>query len=391
MIVGETVLLFDDTTRTDSSPAKFTESSYIFLNRSNRPNVEEIRNLLEVWFSEYPLHERQKLKNTFMSSTYSEHLGAWWELYVFTLYRTLGYDVNIHPEVPDTNSGRRPDFLMSNEQTAFYVECTAVTPRSHSGEQDWSGQAWIYDAINEVNDPNFFVALRVEKVGTMQPRISDITRPLRAWLSTLDPDDDSRADVPPLSVQAKDWELSFAAFPIAPEKRTGSSRLLGILPPGGAFVLNDVDVLHNALRDKGGRYGERLDKPLIVALASVTGFTDEEDVTDAVFGRKTIQHVQSSAGESAHLFRLRNGYWRPEIGNSPPRGARVSGVLFGRQLGYSTVASAFPKLWVNPWAYQPITTVEPFTVISAGADNEIKEVPGTGNASLFGLSASWPN
>jgi hypothetical protein len=379
--------LFDNATRIDESPAKFSESSYDFLNRSSWPDCEKIRDLMEAWFSVYSASDKQQLKNTFMSATYSEHLGAWWELYVFTLYRRLGYDVEVHPEIPDTSIEKRPDFLVYDDKTAFYVECTAVSPRSHSGEQDWSGDPWIYDSINEVNDPNFFVGLRIVKAGTQRPRVRDITGPLKEWLSALNPDDDSAADIPPLLLEVKDWVLSFTAYPIDPSKRTGTGRLLGILPPSGAFFINDVDVLHRALRDKGGRYGERLDKPFIVALASVTGFTEEEDVTDAVFGRKAVEYDR---GERARLVRLRNGYWRPVNGDKPARGARVSGVLFGQQLAYRTVATAFPKLWVNPWAHLPLTSTEPFTLISA-QDVEVSESPGTGSAALFGLPASWPN
>ncbi|WP_131809894.1 hypothetical protein [Mycolicibacterium elephantis] len=383
------VQLFDDIARIDATPARYTESSYDFLNRSAWPEVENIRNLLESWFSVYPASEKQKLKNEFMSATYSKHFGAWWELYIFAMYRALGYQVKVHPEIPNSSVDTRPDFLVLDGSTNFYVECTAVSPRSHSGEQNWSGQAWIYDAINEVNDPNFYIGLRVINAGTRQPRVSEITRPLRVWLAALDADA-CGSDIPAFRLNAKDWELSFSAYPIAPAKRTGTGRLLGILPPSGTFIVNDVDVLHSALRDKGGKYGGRLDKPLIVALASVTGFTDDEDVTDAVFGRKAIE-FSAAQQNSARLSRLKNGYWRPADGESPPRGARVSGVLFGQQMSYRTVASAFPKLWVNPWAHHRLTRTDPFAVVSVQRSGETLETPGTGSASLFGLPDSWPN
>lgn len=380
--------LFDDFIRVDASPAKFTESSFSFLNRANWPEAEAVRTLLETWFSTYPALEQQKLKNTFMNPTYSEHLGAWWELYVYTLYRTLGYAVEVHPDLPDTDSQKKPDFLVSNDQASFYVECTAVSPRSHSGEQSGSGQAWIYDAINEVDNPNFYVGLRIHQVGTQQPRVRNVRHQLTGWLSRLDPN--TSDEIPPLLLEVKDWKLSVTAYPIPPDKRTGNGRLLGILPSSGAFFMNDIDVLHDALRDKGGRYGERFDKPFIVALASATGFTEEEDVTDAVFGRKALQVIEGQ-DKSAHVLRLPNGYWRPAADDSPARGARVSGVLFGQRLNPYSVANAFPKLWLNPWAHHPLSTTEPFTVIAANDSGEIVEVPGTGGASVLGLPSSWPN
>ncbi len=380
--------LFEDFVRTDASPARFTESSFSFLNRASWPEVEAVRTLLEKWFSTYPVPMRQELKNRFTSLAYSEHLGAWWELYVYSLYQALGYSIEVHPDVPGTDSKRSPDFLVSNDRASFYVECTAVSPRSHSGEPSGSGQSWIYDAINEVDNPNFYVGLRILQAGTQQPRSSSVRRQLTQWLARLEPD--ASDEIPPFLMEVKDWKLDVTAYRIPRENRTGTGRLLGILPPSGAFFVNDVEVIHDALRDKGGRYGERLDKPLIVAIASVSGFTDEEHVTDAVFGRKTLR-ITEGQDRSVHLVRMSNGYWRPATDDSPPRGARVSGVLFGQRLAPYSVATAFPKLWLNPWAFRALTATEPFTTVARHDNGEIIEVPGTGGALVLGLASSWPN
>lgn len=99
-------------------------------------------------------------------------------------------------------------------------------------------------------NPNFYVGLRINQYGTQQPRQSEITRRLTEWLAGLDPNADPD-DLPALDISAKDWKLTVAAYPIPPEKRNGSGRLPGILPPSGAFFVNDSDVLHKALRDKG--------------------------------------------------------------------------------------------------------------------------------------------
>ena len=81
--------LFDSITRTDASPRRYTESIFDYLNRADRPDVERIRELVQAWFDDYPDDDKQKLENGFRESEHSEHLGAWWELYVFTLYRKL--------------------------------------------------------------------------------------------------------------------------------------------------------------------------------------------------------------------------------------------------------------------------------------------------------------
>jgi hypothetical protein len=285
------MMLFDDFSRTNASPAAYIESTFDYLNRADRPEVERIREVVEEWFQHYPDVEKVELATRFRNPEYSEHVGAWWELYVFTLYRKLGCQVEVHPKMPGSN--RRPDFLVSCGDTSFYVECTAVSPADNSGKPNLKGQHWIQDCINQVLDPNFWLGLRINQYGTQQPRQTDITRPLTDWLAGLDPNADPD-DLPALDIAAKDWKLTVTAYPIPPEKRTGNGRLLGILPPSGAFVMNDADVLHKALRDKGARYGDQPDKPLIVALISTTGFTEEADITDAVFGRRLSSSLRAN-------------------------------------------------------------------------------------------------
>jgi hypothetical protein len=46
----------------------------------------------------------------------------------------------------------------------------------------------------------------------------------------------------------------------------------------------------------------------VVALISTTAFTEEADITDAVFGRKALQFTQGEP-ESVVPVRLWNGYW----------------------------------------------------------------------------------
>lgn len=377
--------LFDKISRTDASPGRYTESTFEYLNRSARPEADRIRDLLDGWFAGYPDEHKRELKNRFQRPEYSEHLGAWWELYVFRLYRALGYSVDVHPKIP--GSTHRPDFLVYDSEGSFYVECTAVSPADHTGAPNLKAQHWIQDCINQVPNPNFHVGLRIEQFGKSQPRQTDITRPLSEWLATLDPYLPADA-LPPLEIQPKDWKITITAYPIPPEKRGDTGRLLGILPPSGAFFINDVEVVHKALRDKGARYGGQPDRPLVVALISSSGFTEEEDITDAVFGRKAVQY-SGNQPNSAKLMRQWNGYWRP---GPPRRGARVSAVLFGQRLNHWTVAAAFPKLWLNPWASRHLTATEPFSTFTLSQEaGPIQETEGAGAASMFGLPSNWPH
>src|SRR3977135_583087 len=99
--------LFDERDRSDSGPIRFSESTYQFLNRVDRPAWGRVRSLLDQWFRDYPDDSKAELRNGFMKSDEGQHTGAWWELYVYTLYRLLGYRIVVHPKIEGTKG--KPD------------------------------------------------------------------------------------------------------------------------------------------------------------------------------------------------------------------------------------------------------------------------------------------
>ncbi len=61
------------------------ESCYAFLNRSAHPRFAKAREVLEEWFQDYPTHNQEKLSKDFRSSIDQQHLGAFFELYCYSL------------------------------------------------------------------------------------------------------------------------------------------------------------------------------------------------------------------------------------------------------------------------------------------------------------------
>ena len=166
--------LFDDIKRADTSPALFSESSYQFVNRVAGAPWDKVRALLEAWFVEHPANATRDLYNRFTDIDDSQHLGAWWELYIASLFRLLGYDVAAHPTVE--GSKRQPDFLMSRGNTSFYVECTVASPGDGAGTR--GTPEWIYDCISDVENPDFLVGIHRIAQGTQRPKRVEVTRPI---------------------------------------------------------------------------------------------------------------------------------------------------------------------------------------------------------------------
>lgn len=120
----EQQMLFDDIIGTDPSPASDIKGSFHFLNRVAKPSWQRVRDLLEDWYAEYP-DDNDDLRNRFRESAGTQHYGAWWELYVYTLYRRLGYKVVTHHRTRDHTQagllGIRPQF-----ECACRVRCVLL-------------------------------------------------------------------------------------------------------------------------------------------------------------------------------------------------------------------------------------------------------------------------
>jgi len=180
--------LFDDYERNDYNPPLFSESTYTYLNRSADKRWSQTRDLLEGWFAEYPDEQKAKFRTDFSVSDQGQHLGAWWELYIYTLYRRIGYDnIEIHPELDDIPT--HPDYLVTSNDNSMYVECIVTSTSDAPITRNPGVEAAIYDAVNDITDTNFLVGLKFKKEGKQHPSRREIIAGIGNWLKKLNPDD----------------------------------------------------------------------------------------------------------------------------------------------------------------------------------------------------------
>lgn len=173
--------LFSDTRRSAGGPARFSESNFEFLDRVAGAHWDRVRSLIDEWFHRYPQDAKRDLYNRFVDPDEGQHVGAWWELYIANMFGHLGYEVAAHPAVE--GSKRRPDFLVTSEADAFYVECTVAGAGGTRGTA-----AWIFDCISDVETRDFLVGIEIIEQGTESPKRVEVTRPIAEWLAELDPD-----------------------------------------------------------------------------------------------------------------------------------------------------------------------------------------------------------
>jgi hypothetical protein len=235
------------------------------------------------------------------------------------------------------------------------------------------------------------VDIEIRRSAARRPKAREIVEPLENWLSSLDPDEvtDQIAAgmaVPQLVLNPGDWIIDYVAWPVEPEHRGEKGRLIGMYPMTGGFTSSEVVHYREIVSRKGGRYGQP-DKPLIVAVLNTSGFFDQNDVAEALFGSEVFEYIP---GQDTFMktVRRRDGYWRQ---GPPPRGARVSAILDGENLYPWRVSDHLPKLWINPWAEKPVTANLPFATFTAHDTGEVyQQESGTSAEAVLGLSADWP-
>src|SRR5574337_173766 len=160
--------LFDDTTRDDKGPASYSEPKFSYLNRSARPAFQEVRTVLEKWFSRYPEAHRKELRSRFRDSRDENHSSAFFELLLHELMQRLGCRVEIHPVLKGT--ARTPDFLLESENgERFYLEAAVASGEPQTVSSAKAISSRLHDILDRLDSPNFFIGWEVEQSAQDPP------------------------------------------------------------------------------------------------------------------------------------------------------------------------------------------------------------------------------
>lgn len=381
-------LLFDDVERVDPEPARPGEDSFAFLNRIDSPYWAKVRAELERWFSEFPPAHAADLRARFRSRLPDQHFSAWWELYLFRLFGSLGYEIEVHPEIDGSKT--HPDFRLTRGEDRFYLEAATVFSGIVEEGRHGERESWILGTLNEARSDNFFVGIEFDRVGTARPRKAEI-RPVEKWLGSLDPDQVAtehreHGDLPSFRLETRDWVIDLEAFPVKAEARGDPRhRLVGVGPISAGYV-NDMEMLEKTLRRKFRHYGP-LDLPFVVGVLGASSFLEREDVEQALFGRHAIQ-VRADPPFAYRSIRQSNGVW---MGPTGPTGRSVAAVLCASQLHPSICARVLPALWMNPWAERPLRSTLPFATGTANDEGRLTYGEASSSAAdILGLPPEWP-
>lgn len=353
--------VFDSIARTDEGPQLYAEPAFTYLNRSARPEIVEVRSTIEEWFGNYPIGEQKHLQDRLRSTVDHQHLSALFELLLHEMLIRLGCRVEVHPSVTK-NTDKRPDFMAtgpSGEQ--FILEATLATAKSKAEAAAQARINEVYDAINRLDSPDYFIGLSVKGAPQSPPSAKRMKAFLRARLKELDFDEVAGMhqsypeDLPVWTFEHDGWQIDFRPIPKSPNSRGKPGiRPIGLISHEYVYV-DSRTPLRQAIEEKAGRYGE-LGLPYLVAVNALDDYgVDNIDLMEALFGQEMwITSFNSEKPDDWTMTRNPDGVWTSHSG---PRYTRLSGVLFFSRFHPGMFKESEVKLIHNPWAKYPHRSV----------------------------------
>jgi hypothetical protein len=289
------MLLFEPSPALCGTRAKlYSESVHAYYRDSERPPMVAIRTLLEQWFAEVPASEQLDLAQRFRSKILRQHQSALFELYLHHLLVRSGFQVQFHPDVAETQN--HPDFLVLKDGTArFYLEAIAVG-NSTKEESEINRINQVYDTLNALESPDFYVSVRVEGAPASSPAGTKLRNDLKKWLATLNWGRDfgqlhQRGDRlhSCIRVEPRWLACDVRAIPKPPEVRGSEGvRAIGMTMDGKVRTLKLDRDLKEAVSKKD-RYGA-LTLPFVHAIQVVDSHRiDRNDVINGLFGQATVR------------------------------------------------------------------------------------------------------
>jgi hypothetical protein len=250
-------------------------------------------------------------------------------LFIFSLFKSQGFEIIIHPEVP--NSNKRPDFLLKKANIEFYLEAKEARDKTEEEEAQQKRINQIFDSLNKLKSPNYY--LRIEELilkNNIQPAIKKIIPSIENELKKICPDkvaEDLRKNVydcsPRITIEDDNLKLIISLIPKSPENRNKGGRSIGAYS-FEAYWGGAENSIKNSFSKKAKRYG-KLDKPYIICINAIgSRFSGVYDVENAVWGTLSISWSNDPNNIDEKLIRQRDGIF---MGDKGPIFKNVSGVL----------------------------------------------------------------
>ncbi|RZK42630.1 MAG: hypothetical protein EOO90_06215 [Pedobacter sp.] len=343
--------LFDIKERGLEGPAAYNSNAYAYYNDSARSDVAIVRETIGAWFDQYPQEEKEEMKARFKVS----FDDTFYELYIYTLFSSLGYTLTVHPEIPNTL--KRPDFKAKKGSELFYIEVKCITMLSQTEKGQKNRENVLLDGLNQIDASNFLLNLRkITFKDQSQPSNKLIIRFFNDAICKIDPDQYEQelgavgySGIQPIVYEDERVLISLTLFPKSKNKRGINSRAIGSHP----FVTqigNDSDSIRTALESKATRYG-KFGAPYVICINKQSISLDIIELQESLYGSMAVSWSTNPADRDERLVLSGNGFF----GSSKNKKfTRVSGVYLTNANTANLVTTADHAFRHNPFAEFPI-------------------------------------
>lgn len=349
---------------------------------------------MNTWIKHYPRNHRKHLIQRIRTSNDLKFRSSFFELYLNELLLKLGYEVEVHPEIKSKRI--HPDFLVKSDgDSLFYLEAK-TTKGSHEDTAAEKRVNIVYDSLDKLYSPNFFIGVQVRGSPNSSPPGKKWRIYLEKELRELDPDilggilkNEGLEALPNWTRKHDGWEVEFKPIPKSPKARGEKDlRPLGFRMTGFQLV-KDNETISKAVNEKATKYGN-LGIPYIIAINILSDFCDDLAVMDGLFGQEGFSAFMTEKGEPIEKrARKPNGAWR---GKQGWQNTRASAVLINKNLRAGNVARVNPVLWHHPFAKYPLD-ISRFPISQRKLNNQTKKmelIEGKSMWHLLGLYENWP-
>ncbi|MBI1885811.1 MAG: hypothetical protein HYS09_05805 [Chloroflexi bacterium] len=300
--------------------------------------------------------------------------------------------MTVHPGAKAKKSNR-PDFLVKSNSGTFYLEATLASERSHEDQAAQARENIVYDALDRLDSPNFFIGMNLRGAPKTPPSARRMRAFLADRLKALDPDhitdlyrSGGKQALPRWHYQHDGWTIEFYPIPKSPKAR-GKSGIRSIGFRSYAMWGRTASAIRDAILSKAGKYGN-LEAPYVIAVNVVPHGAQRDDIMEALFGdeQMVIQLTKSGPREGG-MNRKLNGAWTSPAG---PRYTRVSAALLCSGVLPWTILRAPVCLYHNPWAKHGYESplIRLAQAIPTGGRMHWQD--GEALHSVLGLPENWP-
>ena len=326
------------------------------------------RQQLNRWLAQWDFPDVKDIIMRLTSENEQHHQSARWELYLNSLFRSLGFSVEHEPLAMKSSGGEKaesPDFLIKKEGTSLLVEAVTISKAPKETEKKLWAELVSYLQKHQRKD--FWIGITPIASSTFPPKMKIILSQINAYLDAYDPpvlsgSDPGEIDYFPICVDG--WELELHAHRM-PEGEPLDS-FVGMWGNMDSGAITDTSDLRAQVLFKRSKYGKDLPHRFVIAVLenSFMGGLDETHRRGALFGEETV--TWNSDGSTSR-GRKANGIW-----NNGKIDSRLSGLLLLAGMRFGADELLLPEFWTNPYLDDSLHNLFPFTIWKAMGTTYVK-------------------